>query len=130
MLRLVGRRGEQFLEQKNIFEEKKYYISQLVRHPRDLSPISAPFSQVAASLFGQAVPVSQPKSHYRPVSISCYRHIPSRRDGSRLLFTLLWPAHSTSCLAVSLPTVSVHYQHRPGNDHEISQTSGEFSNEF
>ncbi|KAK1136983.1 hypothetical protein K0M31_001511 [Melipona bicolor] len=120
ILRLVGRRGEQFLEQKNIFEEKKYYISQLVHHPRDLSPISAPFSQVAASLFGQAVPVSptqEPLSASVNILLPAYT-VASRRDGSRLLFTLLWPAHSTRCLPVSLPTVSVHYQHRPGNDHE------------
>lgn len=114
-------RGTIFGAEKYLWREK-YYISRFVHRFRDLSPISAPFSQVAASLFGQAVPVNQSRSHYRPVSISCYRHITSRRDARRQpspLFTLLWPAHSTGCSAVSLPTVSVHYQ-RPGNDHKVS----------
>lgn len=130
-------RGTIFGAEKYLWREK-YYISRLVRRFRDLSPISAPFSQVAASLFGQAVPVNQPRSHYRPVSISCYRHITSRRDARRQpspLFTLLWPAHSTGCSAVPLSTVSVHYQ-RPGNDHKVSsnprpvQTYEKFSNEL
>lgn len=117
-------RGTIFGAEKYLWREK-YYISGLVHRFRDLSPISAPFSQVAASLFDQAVPVNQPRSHYRPVSISCYRHITSRRDARRQpspLFTLLWPAHSTGCSADPLPTVSVHYQ-RPGNDHKVSSNS-------
>lgn len=57
-------------------------IARLYLRSGDLSPISPLFSQVAASLFGQAAPVNQPESHYRPVSISCYRRIPSRRQPS------------------------------------------------
>lgn len=116
-------RGTIFGAEKYLWREK-YYISRLVHRFRDLSPISAPFSQVAASLFGQAVVVNHPTSHYRPVSISCYRHITSRRDARRQpspLFTLLWPAHSTGCSAVPFPSVSVHYQ-RPGNDHKVSSS--------
>lgn len=111
---------------------EKYYISSA--HSRDLSPISPPFSQVSASLFDQPharQPTQEPLSASVNILLPAYT-VATRRDGSRLLFTLLWPAHPIPPPPPPLPLppiVSVHYQH-PGNDHEISQTRGKFSNEF
>lgn len=72
---------------------EKYYISSA--HSRDLSPISPPFSQVSASLFDQPharQPTQEPLSASVNILLPAYT-VATRLDGSRLLFTLLWPAH-------------------------------------
>lgn len=117
------------MERKNIFEEKSIISRGSSTHSRDLSPISAPFSQVSASLFDQPharQPTQEPLSASVNILLPAYT-VATRRHPSPVYSPVAGPFYSSS--APPLPIVSVHYQH-PGNDHQISQTRGKFPNEF
>ena len=111
-------KGTIFGAEKYLWREKVLYLAARPPSPRSLTNFSSIFSSCCFSFRPSRArqPTQEPLSASVNILLPAYT-VASRRDGSRLLFTLLWPAHSTRCLAVSLPTVSVHYQHRPGNDH-------------
>lgn len=120
------------MERKNILEEKSIISRPPI--PETSRQFHLHFLKFLLLFSTNPMPVNRPKSHYRPVSISCYRHIPSRRDATAAVSCLLSCGQPILFLLHHLlfpppSIVSVHYQH-PGNGHEISQTRGKFSNEF